>query len=392
MVQYQKSIKNLGLFRDSIISSNILNENNVEILNIVSSKTNNIDYIDITYSRNLTNDQTINMNTFITDYIDKDFENPIIPVKTTNEIKIQEEANKTNGFYCAMGVNFDAKPGKDSNGDLTVFPNITQYPFIMDIPISALNGIFKCQKEHKGDVLDSLILPQTATSVGICTQDVHDGDTILHVNSTVLAMVEIDHLARITLLEMNTYRLSDKVEVIDIDTQNSTITLKYPINFENGGTMLASNMIVVQLDTNIIGYITQPVTINNRWIHVDSNSINYLCTGRWINLFQHNQSRTQLRMIIEIDKINSKVKIREPFNVAMNPNDITTYIQLTSKMISDIELDINRNINIGIKTIGGSSLRDVVIILQYTNKGPKYNKDGELVSIKRVPCELHILY
>ena len=114
--------------------------------------------------------------------------------------------------------------------------------------------------------------------------------------------------------------------------------------------------------------------------------------GRWINLFQHNQSRSALRKIIKIDKVNNKVMIEAPFDVALNPSDITTYVQLTIKMIHNVELDSKRQIFLGAKSVGGSSLRDVVIVLHYTNNGPRMNEDGILTSIKRCACELHILY
>jgi len=385
-VLYNKSIKNLGAFRDALYNTNLLNS--VEIINISSSNSN----FTITYDNTLTTQQNTDINTFVNNYQDVSFVNEVMKVETVNEIKINEESRKTGGAYSMWGVNFDAKPGKDENGDYTIFPHITQYPFIIDIPFSALNGKIQCHKEHSGDKLDGYILPQNSTAVGICTQDVTDGDTVIHVNNTVLAMVEVDHIARITLLEMGTYRLSDKVEVTEVDYQNSTITVKYPINFEDGGVMLASNMIVVQLDNNIIGYITQPVTTNNRWIHVDSNSINYMLIGRWINLFQHNQNRTELRMITKIDKVNNKVMINAPFNIGMNPSDMTTYVQLTIKMIHNVELDSKRIVNSGEKSIGASSLYDVVIMLHYTNNGPRMNEDGILTSIKHCACELHILY
>jgi hypothetical protein len=396
-ISYNKIVNNLGNLRDGLYNANILINPVVDILNIVS----NLNNVIITYSNNLTKLQNSNVNNFIENYVDIGFISDILKVQTVNDIIIREEAHKTGGAYQLRGVNFDAFPGKDSEGNYTIFPYETQFPFIIDIPYSALNGIFPCRSEHFGDKLSGYVLPQNQTAVGVCISDVTDGDTILYVNSSVLAMVEVDHLARITLLEMSSYRTSDKVEVISVNYTDSSITVKYPINFENGGVMLASNTIVVQLDNNIIGVITSNVTTDNRWINVDPFSLNYMALGRYVNLFQHSQSRTELRMIIKIDKEKNKIMIDKPFNIPMNINNInkmngvngmTTYIQLTIKMIHDIELDDRRVVNAGLKTIGAGSLQDVVIVMIYTNNGIKNNRNGTPTSIKRCTCELHILY
>jgi len=293
----------------------------------------------------------------------------------SNEVIIVEETVKTGGAYAAHGVPFDA-PGTETNGGQ---PLSTQNAFIHGIPMSILSGIFNSSSDADGDIINIFVLPQNATTVGTTTADVADGDLVLNVDSNVIAMVEPDHVAQITITEMATGRTSDKVRVMSLDYQASTITVEYPINIEDGNPLEAANVCLVSLDTNIIGQMIAPNTVNNRWIYLATPVWDALKVGRWINLFMHNQARSELRKIIEVDVVNSRVKIQEPFTVALNPADSAVYIQLTIKMIDSWELENNEKIHIGNSTIGGAYINSAVIVFEYirTKEGtvrarPKY--------------------
>lgn len=388
---YTKAVANLGLLRNELTASTILDSPPVVIISLVADSTT----VTIGYSTELTTAQDAAVSTLIHNYTDPGFPTQILQVTSVGKgIRMQEEhSTETNGSYMMMGQSFTARGGVNpATGVHDVFPNLTIFPFILDFPYSALNGIVPTLSESEGDIVEGYVLPQNGTVVGACTSDVHDGDIVIHVTDSVLAMVEPDHISRVVLTEMTTGRVCDKIVVISYDFTTKTITLKEPINIEDGQPLVAGNTVTVTLDNNIIGVMTAPNTINNRWINVDPGTLDNTYVGRFFNLFQSNQSRSQLRMVEAIDKTRNRVRVDRPFDIAMDPSVSTVYIQLTIKMISNQELDGVTSKNAGLKTIGGGSLKDVVVAMYYTNNGPGRNRFGDMVSDKRIRCELHILY
>jgi hypothetical protein len=385
-ITYTKTITDLGQLRDALFKSNLLYQfsNVVDIISIVITNTTTVS---VTYDKALTTDQATAITLFITNYVET-ARTEILKVATTNKVTIKEESKEgTNGSFAIKGINFDAP----LNGDGSA--RVTQFPFLIDYMFTGLLATVYPYEEMNGDEIEGFILPQNATAVGAATADIADGATIIHVQQTVIGMVEPEKIARIYITSLGTGISTDKVQVKSVDWVNNTIELEEPINMENGVTMLAADTLIVYLENNIVGAIVQPVTVNNRWIYCDPGAIEYLLPGRFINLFQNSLTKTELREITECDKVNYRVRIKKPFNIAMSPADATTYIQLTLEMIQNMEINSNFKIPIGKKTIGGASLEPSNrLIISYKNKGAKLNKNGISVSTKRVITSIEILY
>lgn len=387
MVIYNKTITNISALRNALYRSNLLFNPVRDIINITSSGAN----LEILYSSDLETDQATAVSNFVNNFVDVPL-NDIVKVETTNKITINEESKigQTQGSFSCFGINFDAPLGPNNE------PRDTEYPFTPNFNFTALLARVTVKKEMNGDTIDGIVLPQNPTAIGICTADVSDGDTIIHTTSSVLAMIEVEKIAHIVILDMGTMNLTSKVRVISIDTNNNTLTLNEPINIENGITMNVANGLVIQLDNNIVGYVAQneiPVAtdVNQKWIYCDSNAIQYLLPGRFINLFKSNSNKTELRYIEVQDVANKRVKINAPFNIAMDGS--LTYIQMTLKIVRDIELHHNWQCEFGVKTIGGSTLTTSnIVVLHYRNNGPKHDEDGNLITTKRINCNLECLY
>lgn len=276
-------------------------------------------------------------------------------------VQDQDDGADTQGFYGTEGRAFDVLPGE------------TKYDaFLPGIPISILAGHYNADADTAGDRINAYVLPQIPQIVGGCTRPVNDGDTVIHVSETVLAMVEIDKLARIELWEVATGRTStNKCQVIGMDPVAGTITVEYPINTEDGQMLNAALPygVLVRLDTNIVGVMPVPNTINTRWItiYAPPNAWREIYRGRYINLFAYNQLRSEERKIITVDRENMRVEIMTPFDVGLTPAEgLTIYVQLSIKIATTIELSARTNLDIGGSTLTGSYIKtDVVLCLVY---------------------------
>lgn len=292
------------------------------------------------------------------------------------ELILEAGPKKTGGFYSLHGRAFTAKGATGGQ------PVVTTNAYIMDIPITVLSGWFTSRPELEGDVASVHVLPQNPTIVGVITANVNDADTTIHVDATTRAMIEIDKVARLVLVD-STNRKSNKLEVDSIDNGAGTITFKTEVNTEDGNPLLASSPTYVHLDTNIIGYITATYTTNQLWINVNPTVIQHMYIGRWINLFQSNASKTDLRMVVELDANNNKIKINSPFDVVLNPGVSTVYVQMTISMAYNCELEPNETIDAGKSTIGGSYLENVVVLFKYER-----HSEGDV----RIRYKYEILY
>lgn len=285
----------------------------------------------------------------------------IVSFISNNLVKIQEEASNsdTGGFYSMRGR------------ALTVQPHESKFDaFLPKIPFSILRGHFMSRPELEGDSITAYVLPQSSQIVGYATNDITDGDTTIHVSFTVLMMIEIQKLARVYFAE-STGRETIKYTITSMDFNAGTITLSEEINTEDGNPLLAAYGVYVHLDTNIVGVMTTPNTINQTWINIATPAMHEIKRGRYLNLFCHNQLLSQQRMIEVVDTINSRVKLSEPFDVALTPsNELPVYIQLNIRTVNEVELDMNTIIDVGGGTIGGSYIGlDVVLCLVYTRNG-----------------------
>lgn len=388
MVVYNKIITNVSALRNALYKSNLLFNPVRSIVSISSTAST----VTINYDTDLETSQATAVDTFINNYVDVPFIE-IIKVENTNKITINEESKigQTQGSFSCFGINFDAPLGPNNA------PRDTEFPFTPNFNFTALLARVTVKKEMDGDTIDGIVLPQNPTAIGVCVANVSDGDTVIYTTPSVLAMIEVEKIAHIVILDMGTMNLTSKVRVINIDTNNNTLTLNEPINIENGVVMEAANGLVIQLDNNIVGYVAQneaPVAtdVNQKWIYCDSNAVQYLLPGRFINLFKSNSNKTELRYIELQDVENKRVKINAPFNIAMDGNSLT-YIQMTLKIVRDIELHHNWQCEFGTKTIGGSTLTtNNIVVLHYRNNGPKHDEDGNLITTKRINCNLECLY
>lgn len=388
MVTYNKAITNVSALRNALYRSNLL-FNPVRSITSITSTNNTVT---IQYDTDLETDQATAISNFITNYTDVLF-TEIVKVETTNKITINEESKtgQTQGSFSCFGINFDAPLGPNNE------PRDTEFPFTPNFNFTALLASVTVKKEMNGDTIDGIVLPQNPTAIGVCVADVHDHDTIIYTTPSVLAMIEVEKIANILILDMSTMHITSKVRVLSIDNVNNTLTLNEPINIENGETMNASSGLVIQLDNNIVGYTFKDgapaaTDTNQKWIYCDSTSMEYLLPGRFINLFKSNSNKTELRYIEQQDLANNRVRINAPFNIAMDGNSLT-YIQMTLKIVRDIELHQNWQCEFGVKTIGGSTLTsNNIVVLHYRNNGPKIDEDGNLVYTKRINARLETLY
>jgi hypothetical protein len=281
----------------------------------------------------------------------------IVSYLSNNVVKIQEENADadTEGFYAIRGRSF------------TVAGNSTYYDaFLPRIPFSILRGNLKSNEDLENDVINAYVLPQTSNLVGYATQDIHDGDTIIYVSMTVLAMIEVNKFAQV-IFKTATGRETIKYHIINFDINNGSITLETPVNIEDGQPFTAMQGVYVYIDTNIIGVMTTPNGVNQTWITVASPAFKELYRGRYINLFSHNQCISDMRLIVYQDHINQRVRIDQPFNISLTPSEeLPVYIQMSMKTVDNLELDKNISLSVGQGTIGGSYIpTDVVLFLVY---------------------------
>jgi hypothetical protein len=378
MPTYTKTVTNLAALRNSIYL-NLVPYTEITSITCVGSALN------IVFNPALNSTQETFMTNFISNYIDTPV-NQIVKVENTNKISINEESKSgvTQGSFSCFGINFDAPLGPGNT------PLDTEFPFTPNFNFTALLARITVKKEMNGDTIDGIVLPQNPTAIGVCTANVNDHDTLISTTPSVLAMIEVEKIARICIFNMATGVLSSKVRVSSIDTNTNTLTLTEPINIDNGIAFDVNEGLVIQLDNNIVGYLTADSTVNEKWIYCDSNSIQYLLPGRFINLFQTNTNKTQLRYIEQQDTAGNRVRINAPFDIAMTG---FTYIQMTLKIVQDIELHQNWQCEFGTKTIGGSTLTtNNIVVMHYRNNGPKHDEDGNLITTKRINCNLECLY
>jgi hypothetical protein len=287
----------------------------------------------------------------------------IISHLSNNVVKIQEENLNadTNGFYAIRGRSFTVS-GNDFYFDA----------FLPRIPFSILRGNFKSREDLEGDVIDAFVLPQSSNLVGYATQDINDGDTTIHVSMTVIAMIELAKFAQ-AQFKTPDGRETIKYHIVSFSPVDGTITLETPVNIEHDPPIFrAMEGIFVYTDSNITGVMTTPNGENQTWITIASPIFKEFYRGRYINLFCHNQCLSDMRIIVEQDTANQRVRLDQPFNISLTPSQaMPVYVQLSMKTVDNLELDGNNSISVGQGTIGGSYISpDVVLVLRYTRNKP----------------------
>jgi len=132
-------------------------------------------------------------------------------VMEENVVEIKEENTPTGGFYRSTGVAFDAPAGEETN-----------YDFSFPYPISLLSATFPTEDLNAGDVIDFNISPDTI--VGAITSDVAVDDTVINVQSSVIANMDVGKCCKLDDGTNN-----EKYTVVSIDEDNNTLTLSQAV-------------------------------------------------------------------------------------------------------------------------------------------------------------------
>ena len=115
-------------------------------------------------------------------------------------VKIEEESIKTGGHYVVEGHQFTALANTD-----------TSYTVSWPMPVSVTVVNVQTTDENLGDVLNSIVNPNTIC--GVITSNFEIGGKTISVNSTVTANVKIgweiligsEHLGRITEIDLDNF-------------------------------------------------------------------------------------------------------------------------------------------------------------------------------------------
>lgn len=132
----------------------------------------------------------------------------IVEKKGDNIVKIQEESHVTGGHF------------KITSKKIIANPNTTTISIInWKYPVSISCIEYTTVPEHKGDILDCIIAPDTV--IGNITDNVNIGATVIHVSDTVIQNIAVGFKCALS----NGSNKEDLGEVISIDKTNKTITV-----------------------------------------------------------------------------------------------------------------------------------------------------------------------
>jgi hypothetical protein len=119
-------------------------------------------------------------------------------------VVIEENTTFTQGRFRIEGFSFTAPPNEDYI-----------YTVKWKIPVRVLAVYFSCKEDNIGDIINNIVSP--GMTIGILTNNVNIGDTIIPIISQVFDKLEIGFEILIN---------NDFIgEIIDIDQLNKTITI-----------------------------------------------------------------------------------------------------------------------------------------------------------------------
>lgn len=290
----------------------------------------------------------------------------ILSSVSTNEVRvIQESGGSTNGgHYTAHGRTFTATGSTQNEIDTKMYKTTTDI-FDLEMPFSVLTGVFQSRSGMDRDVLNLRLIPKGEQTIGVLTQEAVQGATVLHVASPVL------HLAgaygSVVYLRNANGECSERHHVESVG--NGEIVLKTAFRIGDESHLFPSGTTSVVLLSNILGVIPMNVTTNSQWITVTSSVFQEFRRARWINLFRSSTSKSDIRMINDIDEANSRVHIQSPFDIGMNTADGTIYVQLCIKPLVNVTLKDTTTFILGGSVIGGSfQPKNVGIMAEYTRR------------------------
>jgi len=140
----------------------------------------------------------------------------IVEVSDENEVVIKEENIKTGGHYQGQGFEFNVPAVVDNYSFDISFP----------IPISILSAEWCNKSDYAGDGAEFQIAPNTIT--GNITQSVSIDDDVINVSTTVIENTAVGYW--IDLFDGT--KSFDCGRVLEIDTDNKTITVENPVDSE----------------------------------------------------------------------------------------------------------------------------------------------------------------
>lgn len=136
----------------------------------------------------------------------------IIQIVEQTAVNIVQEVVPTGGHYRTESKKLDI-PGNATE----------EFTFIWPYPISVLTMTLYSGDSNENDVINTYVAPDT--TIGIATQNVAIGETVLHVNNTVTSNIGLGYRVNIATNNSSIF----VGECIGIDKANGTITLDTPL-------------------------------------------------------------------------------------------------------------------------------------------------------------------
>lgn len=146
----------------------------------------------------------------------------IIDSVNSNSVNIIQHTDGIQGLYRVESKSLFIPSRQTVSEDVTY-----------DIPISILSMTFTTTKQNTGDMINCYIAPNT--TIGFITNNISNGDTIIHVSPTVITNIKRGYVVTIT----NGTIILNMGECISINTVNNTIKCNIQSNSNiNAGAFL----------------------------------------------------------------------------------------------------------------------------------------------------------
>jgi len=177
----------------------------------------------------------------------------IIDSISSNDVNIiQSDPGLTSGTYRIEGFSITIPANSTLSKDMS-------WPF--NIAVMTIN--LYNSTEHIGDKVWGLAAPNT--TIGVLTQSVSQGDTVIHVSPSVFKFIKIGQLITIT----NGHQKLDMEQCVHIDSVNNTLTCEIPAN-----APIAQNAYIqftAQTIKNVVFGNSQTISMANK--HLGSTPI-----------------------------------------------------------------------------------------------------------------------
>lgn len=200
----------------------------------------------------------------------------------TQEVTIQEEiVKKTGGRYGTRTFGLTANPG----------PQVTTIkPFSFPIPISGLSSSFTAAAEHRGDIIDVYIAPDT--NIGQIQQHVAANQTSFVVTAEMLDLLFLG--AHIQLSDNTNTDLLGRLTALDPDT--NTVTTEFSTTHAFDALTTSVLMCIHMVQSFEIG---PPATYP---IGLDNTASSYVPANTPMRLvYTNNSSQSNKRVVWQIN-------------------------------------------------------------------------------------------